>query len=627
MRILFIHADHMEYEALEKTKFAEEVPEDRLKGDFDEILVCFVSAEEADEADVALIASRAADEVQDVASQVKEKRILLYPYAHLSPSLAHPVKAQEILIALEEEARQRGLEVHRSPFGWYKAFDIACKGHPLSELSREISLEGAAAAESQAVSAERTLASHWYVLEPDGGLHSITLEDGDLAGYDFAEEPNLERFARYEMAKSREVKEEAPHIRLMQDLELVGYEPGSDPGNFRFYPKGRLVKALLEDFVSRRTVEYGAMELETPVMYDYDHPSLKAYLERFPARQYAVETPNKRAFLRFAACFGQFLMAHDMTISYKDLPVRIYEMTRYSFRAEQRGELSGLRRLRAFTMPDCHAFVADMEMAKEEMLRRWDLSHNLLTDLGFDLPADLEVGLRVTEETWEAHRPFVEALAHRWGRPVLLEVWEQQFFYFVLKYEWNFVDVLGKAAALNTDQIDVENAERYDITYVDPEGKPRHPLILHLSPSGAIERVLYALLEKAHYEIEAGEPPMFPVWLSPTQVRVVPVAEEQLPRALEVADALRAFRVDVDDTSDTLGKKVRRAEKEWIPYIAVVGRREAEAGTVNIRVRRPPEKVEMTLDELRERLTQDVEGMPFKPLPLPRKLSRRPVIR
>ncbi len=627
MRILFIHADHMEYEAKGKTKYAEEVPEDRLKASFEDVLVCFVCAEERDEADVAGVASKAADEVEDVAGQVKEKRVLLYPYAHLSPSLAKPSKAREILTSLEAEVRSRGLDIHSSPFGWYKAFDIACKGHPLSELSREVVVGAEAETISQAVAAEKTLVSHWSILEPDGELHPITLRDGAIEGYDFAGHAGLQKFALYEMAKVREAKEEAPHIRLMQDLELVGYEPGSDPGNFRFYPKGRLLKALLEDYVSRRTVEYGAMEMETPIMYDFEHPTLKAYLERFPARQYTVETPNKRAFLRFAACFGQFLAAHDMTISYKDLPVRIYEMTRYSFRAEQRGELSGLRRLRAFTMPDCHALVADMAMAKEEMLRRWDLSHELLTGLGFELPGDLEVGLRVTRDIWEDHQEFVKELAKRWGKPALLETWDEQFFYFVLKYEWNFVDALAKAAALNTDQIDVENAARYDIAYVDAKGEKVHPLILHLSPSGAIERVIYALLERAHLRKEAGEPPMFPVWLSPTQVRVIPVTADQLPRSREVVEELSEFRVDLDDTSDTLNKKIRRAEKEWIPYIAVVGKREVEAGTVNVRFRSPQHQEEISVKDLRKSLAKDVRGKPFKPLPLPRELSRRPVFR
>src|SRR5436853_7526730 len=109
------------------------------------------------------------------------------------------------------------------------------------------------------------------------------------------------------------------------------------------------------------------MEVESPVMYDFEHPALKSYLARFPARQYIVQTPNKRAFLRFSACFGQFLIMKDMVISYKQLPLPLYELTRYSFRAEQRGELAGLRRLRAFTMPDCDYRVLVIQLARVEL--------------------------------------------------------------------------------------------------------------------------------------------------------------------------------------------------------------------------------------------------------------------
>src|SRR5438309_11337197 len=107
------------------------------------------------------------------------------------------------------------------------------------------------------------------------------------------------------------------------------------------------------------------MEVESPVMYDFEHPALRSYLDRFPARQYIVQTPNKKAFLRFSACFGQFLSAHDMVISYKQLPLSLYELTRYSFRAAQPAELSGPRPPRAFTTPDCHALCADRAQAKE----------------------------------------------------------------------------------------------------------------------------------------------------------------------------------------------------------------------------------------------------------------------
>ena len=154
-----------------------------------------------------------------------------------------------------------------------------------------------------------------------------------------------------------------PHVELMRRLELVDYEPGCDPGNMRYYPKGRLVKSLLENFVLDRASEMGAMEVETPIMYDMEHPTLKKYLDRFPARQYQIESDKKKLFLRFAACFGQFLMGHDMTISYKAMPLKMIEITRYSFRREQRGELVGLRRLRAFTMPDMHTLTRDMGQA------------------------------------------------------------------------------------------------------------------------------------------------------------------------------------------------------------------------------------------------------------------------
>ena len=632
MRVLFLHTDYLEYEVKEKAlKGIGDIPEDRRKGRVEEALAVFVSAEKRDEANPAGVAAAAAKDVADVAGQVHTRRVALYPYAHLSSSLAAPGPAQEILAALEAALREMGFEVHASPFGYYKSFKVSVKGHPLSELSREIVAEaaGAEAREdvSEAVKAEAKLRSEWSVLDPGGRFHPLSIEDGQVAGFDFTGHENLRRFARYEMAKSREVREEPPHVRLMRELELVDYEPGSDPGNLRYYPKGRLIKGLLEAFVNERIAEYGALEVECPIMYDFEHPALKSYLNRFPARQYVVQTPNKRAFLRFSACFGQFLIAKDMVLSYKQLPLPLYELTRYSFRAEQRGELAGLRRLRAFTMPDCHALCADLEQAKEHMMVRFELAWKLMEDAGFSMPGDFEVGLRITHGFLKDHGDFVQAYVKRWGKPILVETWSDQFFYFVMKYEWNFVDVNEKAAALTTDQIDTENAKRFGITFTDESGAARHPYILHLSPSGAIERVMYALLEKAAADRAAGRPPMLPVWLSPTQVRVIPVSGDQLGDAERIATALPGIRADVDDTSDTLGKKVRRAEKEWVPYIVVVGKKEAESGRLNVRVRATKEQRDVALEDLQAELASHLAGRPTRPLPLPRLVSRRPTFR
>lgn len=628
MRILFIHADRMEYEAQEKAlPDAEDLAPGKRKASFDDILVCFTSAEASDEADPEALAKRAADEVEDVAKQVHEDSILIYPYAHLSSKLAAPGKARRIVEGLYEELKARGHDAYLSPFGWYKSFTIACKGHALSELSREVTLEGSREETSKALRAEAKLVSHWFILDLHGKLHPIEGKEGRLSGFDFRGHENLRKFAAYEIAKSREVKEEPPHTRLMRDLELVDYEPGSDPGNLRYYPRGRLVKGLLEDLVNRRVWDYGGMQVETPIMYDYEHPALKAYLDRFPARQYTIQTPDKRVFLRFAADFGQFLMASGMVMSYRELPVKLYELTRYSFRVEQRGELAGLRRLRAFTMPDCHALCSDLDMVKEELFKRFDVAWKLQGDSGFDMPGDFELGLRVTKDFWEAHGDLAQGLVKRWGKPVLLEVWDHQFFYYVMKYEWNFVDNNDKAAALTTDQVDTESAQRYGITYVDAQGQKKHPLIMHLSPSGAVERQIYALLEKAHRVQQTGGVAMLPVWLCPVQARLAPVAEAQLPRCEELLRALPGLRVDVDDTTDTLSKKIRRAEKEWIPYIVVIGPREVESGKLNVRVRASRSQKELGLEEFRALVHDEVEGMPFRPLPLPDHLSHRPSFR
>ena len=151
----------------------------------------------------------------------------------------------------------------------------------------------------------------------------------------------------------------------------------------RFFPNGRLIKSLIEQYVTNRVKEYGGYEVETPIMYDSHHPSMVSYFNRFPARQYNIDSDGKKLFLRFAACFGQFLMANEFQISYKNSTLSTYtSLTRYSFRREQSGELVGLRRLRAFTMPDCHAFCKDLEQSIEEIKTRFDLSRSVLKDLG-----------------------------------------------------------------------------------------------------------------------------------------------------------------------------------------------------------------------------------------------------
>jgi threonyl-tRNA synthetase len=621
MRILQLHSNYIVYKPVKKEiSIAEEAEKEENR--IEEVVVLFTAVEEGDSA---VTAKKAIDEVYAFLQNLKVNRILIYPFAHLSSNLSKPSEALKLIKDMEAYAKQKGIETYRAPFGWTKQFTISIKGHPLAEQSRfyaPAEAEAEAKKEekvSEAVKAEEKLKSLWYILQSNGELKPI--EDFNFKGRE-----NLEKFAKYEISKVRASQQMPPHVPLMKRLEIADYEQGSDPGNLRWYPKGRLIKSLLEQFVTAEMIAYGAMEVETPVMYDFNHPSLADYLNRFPARQYVLKTEDKDLFLRFAACFGQFLMVHDTQFSYRQMPLKVYELTRYSFRREKSGEVCGLRRLRAFTMPDCHAFCADLEQAKNEFKTRFNLCIRVLGSIGLSKD-DYEVAIRFTKDFYEENKDFIAELARIFGKPLLAEVWEQRFFYFRLKWDANFVDNQDKAAALSTDQIDVENAKRYEITYVDEKGEKRYPLILHCSPSGAIERCVYALLEKAYKEQQNGKLPMLPLWLSPTQVRLIPISDSFTEKVEEIAKEIaeRCIRVDIDDRTSTLQKKIREAEMEWVPYVIVVGQRELESGVLSVRDRENHGKVQkMKLYELITKVTGKLEGKPFKPLPLPLNLSKRP---
>jgi len=620
MRILLIHSDYIKFEA--KKKAIRDAEEFKEKGqEAENVLVAFIAVEKIDEEDPDSVIKQLVKEIKGTVKRVGAESIAIYPYAHLSSSLSGVNVARKILDDAYKNLKKEYPTI-KAPFGWYKGFEIKCKGHPLSELSRTIVPEGGKekkekkGKESEALKAEERLKSEWYILDLSGNLVPVS-------EFRFKKENlNLKKFADYEISKSRVVDKEPPHVRLMRIHEIADYEPGSDQGNMRWYPKGSLIKRLLEEHVSNIVAESGGMQVETPIMYDISHPNLSKYIDRFPARQYTLKSGAKEYFLRFAACFGQYLMKHDMTISYRNLPLRLYELTHYSFRYEQSGELVGLRRLRAFTMPDMHTLTVDMESAKKEFLSQYRLCMKWMNDLKLEY----EIGIRFVRRFYEENKEFANQLVKLVGKPALIEIWDERPFYFVMKFEFNFVDALDKASALSTVQIDIENTKRFGITYVDEDGKEKHPLMLHASISGSIDRNVYALLEKAYLEQQRGNKPMLPLWLSPTQVRLVPVSEEFNEFAQEIADELdkNRIRVDIDDRNETIGKKIREAEREWIPYILVLGERERESERFKVRIRRSGEQRDMSLKELIREIKDKTGNLPFKPLPLSRFVSERP---
>jgi threonyl-tRNA synthetase len=610
----------MEYESKKKTKFAEDIEDDKKKNRAEEVLVIFTSVESGDEGFSEELKKEYVRNLKEIADQLHINNVLIYPYVHLTSSPSKPEFARDLLKELEIAVKEEGYDVLRSPFGWYKSFVISAKGHPLSELSREIHIkekdekEGDKEKVSEAIKKEKELHSKWYVLTPEGEL--VLADD-----FNFSKYPELQIFYKYEVGKDRKAKGEPAHVKLMQELELIDYEPGSDSGNFRWYPKGFLIKNLLERHISKMLATYGAMQVETPIMYDYAHPQLSKYLNRFPARQYLVKSDEKNYFLRFAACFGQYLMGQDMTISYKHLPLRLYELTHYSFRREQSGELSGLRRLRAFTMPDMHTMCSDLSQAKEEFAQQYDLSMKWMENI----EVDYEVAMRFVKDFYQENEDFANDLVSRIGKPVLLELWDERFFYFIMKFEFSVNDFHKNSATLSTVQIDVENTELFDITYVDSDGVKKHPLLLHASIPGAIDRNLYAILEKEAIKMKQGKKGRFPFWLAPTQIRLIPVSGEFIPDCEKIAVQLPA-RVDIDDRDEKVGRKIRDAEKEWVSMILVYGGKEKESGMLPVRFRSGEIK-DYVVEDLIVEVNEKSKEYPFIGLTLPALLSKRPIFR
>lgn len=626
MRILLLHADFIEYQPISKEiQTAEDIPSKSSKK-IDEVIVALVAVEKDDDES---LTDEVGSELKKYGQMIKCDNLLIYPYAHLSSDLAGPSIAQSLLNSIEEKSRKLFKTVNRAPFGWTKSFNIKIKGHPLAEQSKTIQKKSEDASKSKsestgesiALKSEEVLKSTWYVQTVEGNL--VPMDE-----YTFEKNSSFSKLADYELSKKRTVVEVPPHVKLMKRLALADYEPSSDGGNMRYYPKGRLMKSLIETYVSSMVHEYGGIEVETPVMYDSNHPSIHSYFNRFPARQYSIQSDNKQLFLRFAACFGQFLMAKDFQISYKQLPLKLYELTRYSFRREKSGELVGLRRLRAFSMPDCHAFCKDIEQAKEEFVKRFELSLRVIEGLGISPNDDVDMVIRFTSDFYEQNKEFIKTFAARLKKPIIVEMWKEKFFYFIVKWEFNFVDSLGKAAALSTDQIDVENGERYKIEFVDSDGEKKYPIILHNSPSGAVERVIFALLEKAAKNSTAGKTPALPLWLSHTQVRIIPVASKHTEFGEKILDELNKnnIRADIDDRELSVGKKIREAESEWIHYILVIGDKEVCGNELVVRERLSKSQYGIALDNLMEKIKQEISGKPYLPLNLPVYLSKRPLI-
>ena len=681
MKILLIHSKDVEVtKNKEATSNPQEFAEDYIKME-GLILVCYISVEDQDTYDTDLIAKQGAKEIESAILQItgfpeqvrqkneeirninlkiekgelkgkarksieliKERdeyrvdKVLVYPWAHLSKFLSKEANAMEVCPKIANLLEEKGIEAKFSPFGWYKSFKINCIGHELAEMYRDVKL---------AIKPEEELKNSVFKLINTSGKETDLNFDENhklLPPKDIKDE-NYLAFLKSELG-SRIVDKaiEPAHIKVMKEFELVDFDPSTDAGNFRWYTKGVVMKNLMKNFIEDRLIDFGAVLVDTPIMYTVKNKKLTAQTARFPARSYWVESGKDRFLLRYASDFLLFDLFSQMNIKPQYLPLRAYEYEQYAFRREQEGELSGLRRLRGFTMPDMHTMCKDLESSIDEFKKQYELIKNLEKDLGIKS----YVIFRATRDFYKENKDWIIDLIKTEKFPTLLELWDDRYYYYVLKFERNVLSAQGKSATLATNQIDVESSlefmrdtdgverQKYNISFTDKDGQIKHPIILHNSPTGAIERVLWGLIESAILN-KNKIVPGFKTWLSPIQVRIITVSYDQNEYAESILDIINGepFRADFDNREETVGKKIRQSEIDWIPYTVILGKKEQDNQTISVRKRligepygpkkQTSEQInDIKLDKLFEMLEDDTRNFPRYKLPKPfRRFSTR----
>ncbi len=405
---------------------------------------------------------------------------------------------------------------------------------------------------------------------------------------------------RLEEAKARD------HRRLGRELELFHISPLVGSGLPLWLPKGAVLRGQLEEFLRQAQTDRGYLPVITPHIGKLDLYITSGHYPYYKDSQYTpIDVDDEKFLLKPMNCPHHIEIYKSRPRSYRDLPLRLAEFGTV-YRYEQSGELNGLTRVRGFTVDDSHLFVTP-EQLEDEFIAVVDLIQYVFETMGFhdfrarlgtnDPDSDKYAG---TPEMWERGIAAIRQAADKAGLSYVEEEGEAAFY--GPKLDFIFRDVLKREWQLGTVQVDFLLPERFDLEYTAEDGRKHRPIMIHRAPFGSMERFVGILIE--HFN------GAFPLWLAPVQVAVIPIADRHNAYAYEVADKLKqaGMRVEVDAGSDRMNKKIRNAQLQKIPYMLVVGDREAAGGTVAVRTRANEDRGDVALSIFIEQATALVES-------------------
>lgn len=387
-----------------------------------------------------------------------------------------------------------------------------------------------------------------------------------------------EHLQRLEEAEKRD------HRKLGKQLDLFDVKEEAGGGLVFWHPKGSVIREQVENLLKQMCRDRGYELIYTPHIARAELWHTSGHFDYYAENMYTMQVEGQQYVLKPMNCPGHILIYQRRLYSYRDLPVRFAEMGTV-YRRELSGTLHGLLRVRGFTQDDAHIFCTPEQMP-DEIDRTLQFALEVLDAFGFD-EYQLELSVRDpdnpgkyagTPEEWDMAEKALESSMNRKGIP--FKRMEGEAVFYGPKIDIKVIDAIGRAWQLTTIQFDFNLSKRFDITYVDRDGERKRVFMVHRALLGSIERFIGILTE--HY---AGA---FPLWLAPVQVQVLPVGDEQEPYARTVLDALKkeGIRAEVDARDQKIGYRIREAELQKIPYMLIVGAREAESGEVSVRARK-----------------------------------------
>ena len=569
MKIITLHCDYIKFKPLKKAiKNAEEL-KNKDEQRVDEPLVVLTAIENGDNDKTV---KQLIESVKKTAKDVNTKNIVLYPYAHLSSNLANPDTALEYMSEAENVLKNEGYNVTRAPFGHYKQFELKCKGHPLSELSKEFRSE------------EDTKNSKI------GKLVQENIEDYDPKKL-------LREISRSKLDTSK--LKDNDHRILGQKLDLFSFNEAA-PGQPFWHEKGLIIFNELVKFSRELHKKAGYSEILTPQILDNKLWKVSGHWDHYKNNMFLTEYETRAAGVKPMNCPGMMLVYKTRTRSYKDLPLRLFEFG-VVHRKELSGVLAGLFRVVRITQDDAHIFTP-YDKLQEEMEGIFRLVDTVYKKtFGFDYR--LELSTRPEKfmgdaKDWDvAEKALEESLKKA---KIKYKINKGDGAFYGPKIDLHINDSLGRSWQCATIQLDMQMPKRFEITYVGNDNKEHTPLVIHRVIFGALERFIGILLEHLNGNL--------PLWLSPIQVRVINFTDRNIKAAekalKDIEKEINGLRIDSDFRNTTVSDKVRDAEMQRIPLIIVIGDKEEENKTLAVRERGEKPKFGVKFDKF----VGDVKG-------------------